>query len=76
MVWGWRKSRAVRRAQLFSAIRMSDSRYRGVYFLLADLMPITKAETLREKLINYAADSGDNTVANTFVRKLRARKKP
>ena len=53
---------------------LADARYRGVYFLLADLMPLAKAETLREKLVNHAADSGDHSVSDNFIRRLRARR--
>ncbi|MEM9923692.1 MAG: PBS lyase, partial [Cyanobacteria bacterium P01_D01_bin.50] len=36
---------------------IGDSRFRGVYFLLATLLPLNQAKDLREKLINYAADT-------------------
>ncbi|MEH2356878.1 HEAT repeat domain-containing protein [Nostoc sp.] len=53
--------------------RMGDPRFRGVYFLLATLLEIDAAKKLREKLIQYAADTKDNTVSNTFVQLLRTR---
>ena len=53
---------------------MSDPRFRGVYFLLAKLMPIKDALALREELINYAADTRDHTVSDDFVQLLRSRK--
>ncbi len=53
---------------------LGDSRFRGVYFLLAMLMPLTDAQTLRERLIDYAADTKDHTVSDTFVQLLRARR--
>ncbi|MEH2310747.1 MAG: HEAT repeat domain-containing protein, partial [Nostoc sp.] len=52
---------------------MSDSRFRGIYFLLAILLPLNEAQELRENLIQYAADTKDNTVSNTFVQLLRTR---
>ena len=52
---------------------MGDPRFRGVYFLLATLLPLDEAKELREKLIQYAADSKDHTVSDTFVQLLRAR---
>lgn len=52
----------------------SDSRFRGVYFLLATSLPIDAAQTLREALIQYAADTKDHTVSDTFVQLLRTRK--
>ncbi|BAY75972.1 PBS lyase HEAT-like repeat protein [Nostoc linckia NIES-25] len=53
--------------------RMGDPRFRGVYFLLATLLEIDAAKELREELIQYAADTKDNTVSNTFVQLLRTR---
>nr|MDZ8020817.1 HEAT repeat domain-containing protein [Nostoc sp. SerVER01] len=53
--------------------RMGDPRFRGVYFLLATLLPLDAAKELREELIQYAADTKDNTVSNTFVQLLRTR---
>jgi hypothetical protein len=52
---------------------ISDPRFRGVYFLLALLLPLDAALELREDLIQYAADTHDNTVSNEFVRLLRSR---
>ncbi|KAB8316032.1 HEAT repeat domain-containing protein, partial [Tolypothrix campylonemoides VB511288] len=52
---------------------MGDPRFRGVYFLLATLLPLHEAKELREKLIQYAADTKDHTVSDTFVQLLRAR---
>ncbi|BAY54747.1 HEAT repeat-containing PBS lyase [Leptolyngbya boryana NIES-2135] len=46
---------------------MGDSRFRGVYFLLATLLPLEEAADLREKLILYAAQSKDHTVSDIFV---------
>lgn len=53
---------------------IDDPRFRGVYFLMAMLMPIEDAEALRECLINYAADTKDHTVSDPFIQLLRARK--
>jgi hypothetical protein len=52
---------------------MGDPRFRGVYFLLATLLPLDEAKQLREKLIQYAADTKDHTVSDTFVQILRTR---
>ncbi|AFZ01012.1 NACHT domain-containing protein [Calothrix sp. PCC 6303] len=52
---------------------MGDSRFRGVYFLLANLLALDDAKELREKLIQYAADTKDHTVSDTFVQLLRSR---
>jgi hypothetical protein len=51
-----------------------DPRFRGVYFLLASLLPLDDAERLRENLINYAADTGDHSVSDQFIQILRSRK--
>ena len=51
-----------------------DSRFRGVYFLLVNLMLLEDAEMLREELIQYAADTGDHNVSDRFVQLLRTRK--
>ena len=52
---------------------MDDPRFRGVYFLLATLLPLDEAKQLREQLIQYAADTKDHTVSDTFVQILRSR---
>ncbi|MBE8968637.1 HEAT repeat domain-containing protein [Nostocales cyanobacterium LEGE 12452] len=52
---------------------MNDPRFRGVYFLLATLLPLDAATELKEKLIQYAADTKDHTVSDTFVQLLRPR---
>nr|WP_244329206.1 HEAT repeat domain-containing protein [Tolypothrix sp. PCC 7910] len=52
---------------------MGDPRFRGVYFLLATLLPLDAAKELREKIIQYAADTKDHTVSDTFVQLLRPR---
>ncbi len=52
---------------------INDPRFRGVYFLLAILLPLDAARELREKLIQYAADTKDHTVSDTFVQLLRPR---
>jgi HEAT repeat protein len=52
---------------------IGDSRFRGVYFLLANLLPLDDAKELREELIQYAADTKDHNVSDTFVQLLRSR---
>ncbi len=52
---------------------IGDPRFRGVYFLLATFLPLEDAQELREKLIQYAADTKDHTVSDTFVQLLRTR---
>jgi hypothetical protein len=53
---------------------MGDARFRGVFLLLATLLPPDAATALRERLVDYAADSKDHTVSDTFVQLLRGRK--
>ena len=53
---------------------LADPRFRGVYFLLAILLPMKEAEVLRERLIQYAADKKDHTVSDQFIQLLRAGK--
>jgi hypothetical protein len=53
---------------------LGDTRFRGVYFQLATLMPLPEAEALREYLIDYAADTKDHTVSDTFIQLLQSRK--
>ena len=53
---------------------INEPRFRGVYFLLATLMPLKTAIELREELIQYAADTKDHTVSDTFIQLLRSRK--
>jgi HEAT repeat protein len=56
-----------------SVDHLADPRFRGVYFQLAALLPYDEALTLREKLVQYAADTKDHTVSDTFVQLLRPR---
>ncbi len=58
------------------AEHLGDPRVRGVYFLLAQLLPLEAAEQLREKLIQYAADTKDHTVRADFIQRLRVRQVP
>ncbi|MEH2005716.1 NACHT domain-containing protein, partial [Nostoc sp.] len=52
---------------------MGDPRFRGVYFLLVNLLPLDAAKELKEKLVQYAADTKDHTVSDIFVQLLRPR---
>ncbi len=52
---------------------ISDPRFRGVYFLLATLLPLDAAQNLREQLIQYAANTKDHAVSDTFIQLLRSR---
>ena len=54
---------------------IDDPRMRGVYFMLATLLPYDIAMVLRERLIHYAAETKDHTVSDTFVQFLRNREK-
>ncbi|MBL8259198.1 MAG: hypothetical protein JNM60_05265 [Candidatus Competibacteraceae bacterium] len=52
---------------------LGDARFRGVYLQLARLLPLNDAKALERKLIDYAADTRDHTVSDTFIDLLRAR---
>lgn len=52
---------------------IGEPRFRGVYFLLATLLDEEAAKELRERLIQYAADTKDHTVSDTFVQLVRSR---
>jgi hypothetical protein len=53
---------------------LDDPRMRGVYFMLADLLPYDTAMDLREILIQYAATTKDHTISDKFIQHLHARK--
>lgn len=44
--------------------------------MLATMMPLDAAQNLRENLIQYAADTKDRNVSDTFVQILRSRQIP
>ena len=52
---------------------LGDSRFRGIYLLLARLLPLEAALALREDLIHYAADTKDHTVSDDYVQIMRSR---
>lgn len=58
----------------YPAKYIDDTRFRGVYFQLANLMPFDAAMALREKLIQYSADTRDHYLSDTFVKLLSFRK--
>ena len=53
---------------------LGDPRFRGVYFMLVNFLKLEDAIALREMLIQYAADTKDHTVSDTFVQLLRSRR--
>lgn len=52
---------------------LADSRFRGVYQLLATFLPLPEAQALKEALVGYAAESKDHSISDTFVIALRTR---
>jgi hypothetical protein len=50
-----------------------DPRFRGVYLLLAKLLPLPVAEHLQQQLVYYAADTRDHTVSDDFIQLVRSR---
>ena len=53
---------------------LGDARFRGVYLQLARLLPLEDARALERRLIDYAADTQDHTVSDTFIQLLRPRR--
>ena len=53
---------------------LGDARFQGVYLQLARLLPLEDARALERRLIDYAADTQDHTVSDTFIQLLRPRK--
>ncbi|EKQ69795.1 HEAT repeat-containing protein [Leptolyngbyaceae cyanobacterium JSC-12] len=52
---------------------LGDPQFRGVYFMLASFLTLNDAIALREMLIQYAADTKDHTVSDSFIKLLRTR---
>jgi hypothetical protein len=52
---------------------LADPRFRGVYFMLATRLSYEDALSLRELLLQHAADTKDHTVSDTFIQILRSR---
>ena len=52
---------------------INDPRFRGVYLLLATLLPYEKAWLLREKLLQNAAETKDHVVSDQFIQRLNSR---
>ncbi len=52
---------------------IDDPRLRGAYFMLANLMDMKDAESLREHLILHAAETKNHTVSDEFVKLLKRR---
>ncbi|MEI2577866.1 ATP-binding protein [Scytonema sp. PRP1] len=52
---------------------IDEPRFRGVYLLLATLLPLDTALELRERLIEYAANTKDHTLSDKYVQLLKLR---
>ncbi len=52
---------------------INDPRFRGVYLLLANLLPLDDALGLRERIIEYAVNNKDHTLSDKFVQLLQLR---
>ncbi|MDE5081229.1 MAG: hypothetical protein O4859_07870, partial [Trichodesmium sp. St18_bin1] len=52
---------------------INDPRFRGVYLLLATLLPYPEAWLLREKLLQNAAETKDHVVSDQFIQRLNSR---
>lgn len=53
---------------------LSDPRFQGVYFMLANFLDLEDAMMLRELLIQHAAGTKDHTVSDEVIQLLRERK--
>lgn len=49
---------------------LGDARFRGVYLRIADTWPPEHAKVVRDRLVEIAAQTNDNTTSNEFVRRL------
>ncbi|MFK7755101.1 MAG: HEAT repeat domain-containing protein [Sedimentitalea sp.] len=52
---------------------LQDARFRGVYLLLATLLPYDDAMALRETLIDRAAQTRDHSLSDEFIQVIRSR---
>ncbi|OUL21367.1 hypothetical protein BV372_31770 [Nostoc sp. T09] len=52
---------------------INDPRFRGVYLLLANLLPLDAAVGLRERIIEYGANSKDHTLSDKFIQLVQLR---
>lgn len=55
---------------------LADSRFRGVYLLLASLLPEPQKMALREQLIQYAAKNNDHILSDAFIQRVSSPKLP
>lgn len=53
---------------------LDDPRFRGVYLLLALLLPVDAAQDLREILILRSVETKDHTVSDSFIQILKSRR--
>ncbi|RYZ42487.1 MAG: hypothetical protein EOO71_07645 [Myxococcaceae bacterium] len=52
---------------------LGDPRFRGVYLLLVALLPLERARVLRDLLVVHAAETGDHSVSDDYVKLLKTR---
>jgi hypothetical protein len=53
---------------------LDDPRFRGVYFLLATYLSYEDAHSLREEIIQYAAETKDHSVSDEFIKLFKNRR--
>ncbi len=53
---------------------LDDARFRGVYLMLASLLPIAQATHLKETFVDRAADTKDHDLSDAVVQILKARR--
>jgi hypothetical protein len=54
--------------------RVDDPRFRGVYLMLASLLPLEQAAELRETLVDRAAETKDHYLSDAVVQILKGRR--
>jgi hypothetical protein len=53
---------------------LDDPRFRGVYIMLASALPLEEARTLRDAIVDHAADSKDHHLSDAVVQVLKTRR--
>ncbi|MCI0755494.1 NACHT domain-containing protein [Teichococcus vastitatis] len=55
---------------------LADPRFRGAYLRIAETWPTEDANRVRDLLVVNAANRGDHTTSDSFIKRLEARRKP
>jgi hypothetical protein len=74
-VWDFFIAAAFRADPDLWAEHINDPRFRGAYLRIAETWAPEHATQVRDKLIVKAADSGDHTTSDEFIKRLEARRR-